>query len=552
MGLRRPLDPLRAAVPPAAVLLAATVVVALSGAAAPSLEAIRTSLAVALLVTAASATLVTLRRGLRHGRVADLARAGSAASLAGAAVASLGSAVTVAPALLAASAFALLAGVGARDDAMVLRGRWRVAAAVAAAVVAEVAVVAGLLPPLADAVRATEPVLLGVAVGAAGTGMLLAAGRRDAGVAAIGMVGIAPLALALGDGAASHVLALGAVTAAELLVLAGPAHETPSGASADADLPRLLDHVPDAVLRFDGRLRLQAWNAAAADLLGLDAGSTGARLEDLLGIPVGDLPSSAATQSTLEGVGGLAITLHRDGEGVLAVVTQPAVIDDSADRLGRELRATIEELLRARRTIELQRTELERASTVDPLTGVASRAAILERLELEVAEARRYRHPVAIVLLDVDGFGEVNHRVGIDHGDTILREVALRIRLRVRQADALGRSGSDGFLAILPHTDEAGAATFADALRQRASQRPVSVGDDQLRVTLSAGVAVMRPGEELDVDGLLERADEALESARRAGGDRIALDRLHGLARLEGGASRGASASEETAQDSGA
>lgn len=103
----------------------------------------------------------------------------------------------------------------------------------------------------------------------------------------------------------------------------------------------------------------------------------------------------------------------------------------------------------------------------------------------------------------------------------------------MREADALGRAGSDSFLAILPHTDEGGAATFARALRHRIGLRPVTVGQEQVTVTLSIGVAIMRSGEELDADGLLARADEALASARTPGGDRIALDRLHGLVRIE-------------------
>jgi diguanylate cyclase (GGDEF)-like protein len=140
---------------------------------------------------------------------------------------------------------------------------------------------------------------------------------------------------------------------------------------------------------------------------------------------------------------------------------------------------------------------------------------------------------VAIVVLDVDGFSEINRRHGTDGGDAVLREVALRIRLRVREADALGRVGSDSFMAVLPHTDESGAATFADALQHRLGLRGVAIGAAEEAVTISVGVAVMRPGEDLDLDGLLERADEALTSARGAGGDRIALDRLHGLARLE-------------------
>ena len=147
--------------------------------------------------------------------------------------------------------------------------------------------------------------------------------------------------------------------------------------------------------------------------------------------------------------------------------------------------------------------------------------------------ARRYRHPLAVVLLDVDRFRAVNAAHGIAVGDAVLREVALRFRLRVREADALGRFGSDGFIAALPHTEEAGAATFADALRHRLGLRPVATGGEEIAITVSIGVATMRPGEDLDVDGLVARVSEALDSARSAGGDRIALDRLHGLVRLE-------------------
>jgi diguanylate cyclase (GGDEF)-like protein len=247
---------------------------------------------------------------------------------------------------------------------------------------------------------------------------------------------------------------------------------------------------------------------------------------------VADLPGPEGVSITHGGVGGLEVAMHRSGTGVIAVIRDTGA-EPEADRLGNELRTTIEELLRARRTIELQRGELERSATVDALTGVASRGSILERLRIEVAEARRYHHPLAVVLLDVDRFGEINRVHGIRGGDSVLREVALRMRLRVREADALGRAGSDGFLAALPHTDEAGAATFADALRHRLALRPVAIGSEAVAVTISIGVATMRPGEDLDLDGLLARVQEALDSARAAGGNRIALDRLHGLARLE-------------------
>lgn len=210
-----------------------------------------------------------------------------------------------------------------------------------------------------------------------------------------------------------------------------------------------------------------------------------------------------------------------------------AAPEEETTRLARELRGTIEELLETRRTIELQRAEIARAATIDPLTGVGTRRAILERLRVEAAEARRYTHPLAVLLLDIDGFAGINHDHGLEIGDAVLRELALRLRLRMRAADALGRAGGDSFLAILPHTDERGATVFADALMRRLSTRPVSSVAGELTVRVSIGVAFVRPGMTMSDEELLVAVDEALASAKAAGGSRIAFDRLHGLARLD-------------------
>ena len=164
---------------------------------------------------------------------------------------------------------------------------------------------------------------------------------------------------------------------------------------------------------------------------------------------------------------------------------------------------------------------------------MSSRRLILERLGIEAAEAHRYAHPVAVLLLDVDGFAALNHRHGLSVGDAVLRELALRLRLRMRAADALGRIGGDSFVAILPHTDERGAAVFADALRRRLITRPLMTDAGEITVSVSIGVAFTRPGVDLDPEALLAAADEALASARAAGGNRIAFDRSHGLVRLE-------------------
>lgn len=206
---------------------------------------------------------------------------------------------------------------------------------------------------------------------------------------------------------------------------------------------------------------------------------------------------------------------------------------DEGARMARELRATIEELIGSRRTIELQREEIERAATLDQLTGIPNRATILERLRVETAEARRYPHPLAVVLLDIDSFAQLNHDHGTVVGDSVLREVALRLRLRIREADALGRIGGDAFAAILPHTDEGGAALFAKAILDRLVGRGIDTARGRAAVSASIGIALMRPGMSLSDEELLASAEEALASAKAAGGNRIAFDRLHGLARLD-------------------
>jgi diguanylate cyclase (GGDEF)-like protein len=234
---------------------------------------------------------------------------------------------------------------------------------------------------------------------------------------------------------------------------------------------------------------------------------------------------------------------------VFAPIAEPE-FDESA-RLTRELRTTLDDLVAARRTIGLQRAEIERASSVDELTGLAGRGPILDRLRIEAAEARRYAHPVAVLLLDIDGFAELNHEHGLALGDAILREVALRLRLRVREADALGRVGGDAFLAILPHTDEGGAATFAQAVLDRLLECRFATNRGEMAVSVSIGIALMWAGMTLSDEELLAAAEEALASAKAAGGNRIAFDRMHGLARLDERRRLDAQASTEPAADEG-
>lgn len=488
------------------------------------------ALAAGLAVVSALAALAALVAGLRRRSPSAVLEAGSSAALAGAAIGMLAGAGSM-PVAMAGVALFLLAAAIVRARGTETTAWLGTGTAIGVMIVAEALVLVDLLPATLALLAPLRQLLLIAAMAAAGVSVLVSHGRR-ATAGALVTAGAGAL-LADRGGSFETLIGMAALAAGQLVVLTAMLEPETADADDEEDrLPELASRLTDAVLRFDGHLRLRDWNASAASLLGLDAASAGTRIEDLLGVSVAELPGPDGAVVSHRVVGGLEVAMHRSGSGVTTVIRDPGAPPE-AERLGLELRATIEELLRARRTIDLQRGELERSSTVDPLTGVASRGAILERLRIEIAQARRYRHPLAVVLIDVDGFGRLNRAHGVTGGDSVLREVALRIRLRVREADALGRAGSDGFIAVLPHTDEAGAATFADALRHRLSLRPISVGDESVSVSVSIGVATMRPAEDLDLDGVLARVQEALDSARTAGGDRIALDRLHGLARLE-------------------
>jgi diguanylate cyclase (GGDEF)-like protein len=136
------------------------------------------------------------------------------------------------------------------------------------------------------------------------------------------------------------------------------------------------------------------------------------------------------------------------------------------------------------------------AASTDPLTGVANRRAWEADAERHLARAGRTGEPVTVVILDLDGFKEVNDRQGHGAGDALLQELTAGWRGRLRRGDALGRYGGDEFLLCLPATDRAGAR---DLLEQLASTHGFS---------WSTGTATTRDGDTLVT--LLARADADL------------------------------------------
>jgi diguanylate cyclase (GGDEF)-like protein len=167
-------------------------------------------------------------------------------------------------------------------------------------------------------------------------------------------------------------------------------------------------------------------------------------------------------------------------------------------------------LLRAFRWTEEQASE----ARIDALTGLANRRAVEEILAAEISRAQRFTHHLAVVLLDLDRFKEINDSFGHAAGDAMLREVSRLLISLARQGDTVGRWGGEEFVVVLPETDLVGARRFAERLRRTIESHAVG----EMKTSSSCGVATMLPQD--SVEELLGAADKALYEAKSNGRNR--------------------------------
>jgi diguanylate cyclase (GGDEF)-like protein len=165
-------------------------------------------------------------------------------------------------------------------------------------------------------------------------------------------------------------------------------------------------------------------------------------------------------------------------------------------------------------------------ATVDPLTQLSNRSAVLGFLEKHTDLARRYKRPLALILCDLDHFKEVNDRYGHAAGDLVLRRFGAVVCRRLRASDQVGRIGGEEFLVVLPETGGGEALTVAEGLRAGLAAEAMPVPDeDDLRVTCCFGV-VEYGSRDVDGGALLARADAALYRAKGLGRNRVEFDGL--------------------------
>ncbi|HVV40289.1 MAG TPA: GGDEF domain-containing protein [Nitrobacter sp.] len=208
-----------------------------------------------------------------------------------------------------------------------------------------------------------------------------------------------------------------------------------------------------------------------------------------------------------------------------------------------QVKAVIEELVSATREMQETNKALENRLTVskqqinnlqqsleairaesftDPLTGLGNRKYFDRAMHDAVAIALRAGEPLSLLMFDIDHFKSFNDNYGHLTGDQVLRLVAMSLKQTIKGQDITARYGGEEFAVVLPNTALRQALTVADHIRRAVMAKELkkkSTGEILGRVTISVGVSILKPGD--DMDSLIERADACLYAAKRNGRNRV-------------------------------
>ncbi len=173
--------------------------------------------------------------------------------------------------------------------------------------------------------------------------------------------------------------------------------------------------------------------------------------------------------------------------------------------------------------IEHWRGRAAEFSQHDWLTNALSRPFLEERLGALCAQRARSLAPVSLVMFDLDRFKNINDTWGRGAGDEVLEMLVSGVKAEIRASDFIGRYGGDEFLLVLDECEGNAAMSLLDRLRQRFGDKPMTVGDNQVRISFSAGIVSVGAGDPLVVKDLLRNAERALINSKEAGRNRTAM-----------------------------
>jgi two-component system cell cycle response regulator len=194
-----------------------------------------------------------------------------------------------------------------------------------------------------------------------------------------------------------------------------------------------------------------------------------------------------------------------------------------------ELSARVKTQVRKKRYLDALRARLDQSmelAVTDQLTGLHNRRYMRAQIESFVKRSNMGGMPVSVLLCDIDHFKKVNDIHGHGAGDDVLREFGRRLSENIRPMDLACRYGGEEFVVIMPETTQGLAHAAAERLRVIMEESPFTIGrGDQLRVTMSGGVATIIPPEDT-VDALMKRADEALYRAKGNGRNMVEVEEI--------------------------
>lgn len=201
-------------------------------------------------------------------------------------------------------------------------------------------------------------------------------------------------------------------------------------------------------------------------------------------------------------------------------------------RMEHEVRTTfLQSLLieAEKRALEAARDQLHQLSLTDPLTGLANRRGLEEKIKLVWSQASRQQHPVSVLLVDIDLFKQYNDTLGHPAGDQAIIQVTRCFSAYAkRPSDIIARLGGEEFVLILPQISLPQAKVLGEKIRQAVADRAIPHPSSQHQgvLTISLGLATEIPGPHSHYEALIQRADEQLYRAKSAGRNRLEHDLL--------------------------
>lgn len=271
-------------------------------------------------------------------------------------------------------------------------------------------------------------------------------------------------------------------------------------------LANLLERLHDLLLE-DAYEQERKAVAVAADMLNL------AIMASVAGVVIAAIATVLLIYSVLTPIRRLKQGAEHFGRGDLTHRV-PVVSRDEFGELAKAFNAMAEQL-------EKDQAMLEEMATHDGLTGLYNHREFQRLLQAELERSQRYKHPLSLLMLDIDHFKRVNDTYGHQSGDMVLRTLADQLRNGIRKVDYAARYGGEEFAIVLPEMIASDALLVAERLRQSIAAQPVTIEQGQIiTITISIGVATF-PDDADSKDKLIAAADKALYAAKAAGRNRV-------------------------------